>query len=78
MPIRQFIATLFYIKNNLSNEYLGLHYTEEKFNAFLERYVKIFSPEIFLKYLIEIVISQERFLTINPYFIELIEGELRD
>jgi hypothetical protein len=50
----------------------------EKFNAFLEKYIKLFSPEIFLKYLIEIIVSQERFLTINPYLIELIEGELKD
>lgn len=32
------------------------------------------SPEIFLKYLIELIVSQERFMTINTFFLDLIQS----
>jgi hypothetical protein len=52
LPIRHLIAIIFYIKSNLTNEYSGLHYKEEKFNAFMEKYISMLSPDVFLRYLI--------------------------
>lgn len=78
LPIRQMITLFFYIKNSISNEYSGMHYKEEQFQACLNKYIKMLGPHRFLKYLVEVVISQERFITVNPFFLELIENELKE
>ena len=57
---------------------MGMHYKDEKFTAVLEKYISMLGVEIFLKHLIELIISQERYITINSFFIDLIEEELKD
>lgn len=57
---------------------MGLHYNSDKFDKVIEKYIKIITPEIFLRLLIEIIISEEKYITVNQYFISLIESELKD
>ena len=52
LPLRQFVATLLYMRSNITNEYMGLHYSPEKFDQVIEKYVKILTPETFLRLLI--------------------------